>query len=161
MYDLIHIRHVLPVIRNVSGLLASTWEHLEPGGWLEVQEFSGELLCDDGTVPAHSALKKFFVWLGIAIGKFDMSFGVTNEFAGMCEDMGFKNISVNVIKTPLGMWPSAEVCSFVILWIVSATVTRRWTNTYTRSYRTRHLDWWALICNSLLLILLTPWRCAC
>jgi len=109
IYDLIHIRHVMPVMRNVPGLLASTWEHLEPGGWLEVQEFGGELLCDDGTVPADSALMQVFEWIAIAISKFGISFRVTNHVADMCEDMGFEEISVNVIKTPVGMWPPAEV----------------------------------------------------
>jgi SAM-dependent methyltransferase len=104
-FDLIHTRHLLPVLRNVDRLIATMWDNLLPGGWAEFQEFGGELCCDDGSLPADSALRRFFDLCAESVKEYGMSFRVANNLAGPLAALGFQNVRCQVFKTPIGVWP--------------------------------------------------------
>ncbi len=81
---------------------------LKPGGWIELQEFGGQILSDDDSL-GDSALPKFFDKMSEALGMFGMNnFYVAHELGHLLKEAGFVNASVKTIKAPVGTWP--RVC---------------------------------------------------
>jgi hypothetical protein len=58
-FDFIHSRDLMLCIRNWPRLATQCYEHLKPGGYIELQCINTRLHCDDGTSPEDSAMEKF------------------------------------------------------------------------------------------------------
>ena len=110
-FDLIHVRHVLPVLRNVEHLLATAYDHLRPGGWLDLQELGGEICCDDGSLRPGSALTRFLDLCFESMMVYGMNFRVANTISRPLAALGYSNISRQVHKAPIGTWPKVRACS--------------------------------------------------
>ena len=79
---------------------------LQPGGWVENQEFDLNFGCDDGSLPVDGPLQKWCnLWSeGIA------SFGLTGrcdpaQMKSQMAEAGFINISSCFFRCPIGTWP--------------------------------------------------------
>lgn len=105
-FDLVHIRQVMPVLRDGEKVLRSAYENLKPGGWIEIQELGGQALCDDGTMPEGDAysVNKFLDRCQEALGKFGADFRAGNKLQGPLEKAGFTNITCRKLKVPIGPW---------------------------------------------------------
>jgi ubiquinone/menaquinone biosynthesis C-methylase UbiE len=82
------------------------WRITKPGGWVQVIEIDPLRYCDDGGMPAQSALADFEA---IAERVMKSKYGITIHGAGSklaqhVQNAGFINVNQVNIKSPLGMW---------------------------------------------------------
>ncbi|KAK1989877.1 methyltransferase domain-containing protein [Colletotrichum falcatum] len=104
-FDFVHLRNMVPVLKSPVNLLRSAYEHMRPGGWVELQDVDGQVHCDDGTLPPDWPLVRFTNYLVEAFAKFG-----TNSHAAVfgrqyLEEAGFVNIQHHAVKLPYGTWP--------------------------------------------------------
>ncbi|KAI9148026.1 Secondary metabolism regulator LAE1 [Paramyrothecium foliicola] len=104
-YDFIHMRHSCAYLKDVDRLLRQCYEHLAPGGWVEISDFGGYALCDDGTMPPDYPLNECFALVRKAMAKYGANFLVANEHEEHFKNAGFKNVQCRIVKTPIGTWP--------------------------------------------------------
>ncbi|KAL2267210.1 hypothetical protein VTJ83DRAFT_4487 [Remersonia thermophila] len=102
--DLVHFRFTAAILKNVSKVLRYTYESLKPGGWVELQEFSADVLCDDSTMPNDDPVKYTYDLCQEAFTKFGMNITISTELESYLRDAGFVNIQCIVKKVPIGPW---------------------------------------------------------
>ncbi|UKZ82566.1 hypothetical protein TrVFT333_010358 [Trichoderma virens FT-333] len=95
-WDFVHLRNMIPVMKSPVGLLKQAYDHMKPGGWVELQDVDGDVHSDDNTIPEDWPLKKFTEYMLEAFAKF-----------------GFVNIQHNYIKLPYGTWPKDKIMRLV------------------------------------------------
>jgi SAM-dependent methyltransferase len=102
--DLVHLRFMTVVLKDVHTVLRRAHESLKPGGWIELQELSGAPLCDDGTMPPDDPVKYLYDKAAEAFAKFGMNVTLPKDLGPMLEAAGFDNIHCIVKKVPIGVW---------------------------------------------------------
>jgi ubiquinone/menaquinone biosynthesis C-methylase UbiE len=104
-FDLVHLRQVFPLLKQPEKVLKNSFQHLKPGGWIEIQEFGGMTYCDDGSTPKDYKVQKMLDAATEAFKKFGNDFRIASDLEGRLNAAGFKNISVRKLKVPIGTWP--------------------------------------------------------
>ena len=108
-FDFVHIRQVMPVLRDGEKVLRSAYENLKPGGWIEIQELGGQALCDDDTMPEDYSVNKFLDRCQEALCKFGADFRAGNKLQEPLEKAGFTNITCKKLKVPIGPWAKVSL----------------------------------------------------
>ncbi|KAK3332960.1 S-adenosyl-L-methionine-dependent methyltransferase [Cercophora scortea] len=109
-FDLVHARHVTPFVRDIPALLRKAYDHMAPGGWIELQDLGHEAHCDDLSMPENNEdypVNHFLdtsceVWADAAHGA---DLRVAPKLGCMLEEAGFVNVSCKTFKVPIGTWP--------------------------------------------------------
>lgn len=109
-FDLIHTRLMNGFsIKSWPFFYQQAFDSMQPGGWVENQEFGVDFTCDDGTQPVDSAVLRWQnLWnSGIA------NLGLTGhcypeQMKQQMEDAGFINTSLKRYKMPVGPWAKDE-----------------------------------------------------
>ncbi|KAH8898842.1 S-adenosyl-L-methionine-dependent methyltransferase [Thozetella sp. PMI_491] len=112
-WDLVHLRCLNPWLKDQAKVLASAFDNMRPGGWIEVQEFDGRVHSDDGTVTPDTALKRFFDLIPKAMANFGMNFNAGEAMKEPLEAAGFVNVNLRVIKVPFGPWAKDKTLRLV------------------------------------------------
>ncbi|EFQ32026.1 methyltransferase domain-containing protein [Colletotrichum graminicola M1.001] len=112
-FDFVHLRNMVPVLKSPVNLLRNAYEHMKPGGWVELQDVDGQVHCDDGSLPPDWPLVRFTNHLVEAFAKFG-----TNSHAAVfgrqyLEEAGFVNIRHHTVKLPYGTWPKDKIMRLV------------------------------------------------
>ncbi|KAH8889927.1 S-adenosyl-L-methionine-dependent methyltransferase [Thozetella sp. PMI_491] len=105
MYDYVHIRNMTGSIDNWPDFYSVVFKHLKSGGWVEHMEMSGQIMSENNTLSKTSSLAQWrdlFQEIGAKTGK---TFAVCEEMREYLEEAGFKEISEQVYKVPIGTWP--------------------------------------------------------
>ena len=104
-FDYIHSRLMISSISDWNQLCKNAFDHLKPGGWLELQELDPRVLSDDGTheqAPNHSSFINHIIeackQLGRPISKY-------SEHKAFLEEAGFVDIEEHFFKVPINTWP--------------------------------------------------------
>ncbi|OCL01421.1 S-adenosyl-L-methionine-dependent methyltransferase [Glonium stellatum] len=103
-FDYIFCRYLCSAIKDWPGLVRSTFENIERGGWVEFQDFNLQYYSDDGTLKDESDTAK---WVDILL---DASRRNGREpspgplIEGWVKDAGFTNIRHKIVKLPIGPW---------------------------------------------------------
>ena len=84
------------------------FEHLKPGGWIEVQELAFPLACDDGSAKPDNAFLKWSERLHEAAGKIGIQTNSPPHFPEYLAKVGFVNIKEHRAKWPLGPWAKGK-----------------------------------------------------
>ncbi|KAL7273528.1 hypothetical protein RUND412_003608 [Rhizina undulata] len=108
-YDLIHIRHMAGHLEDWPRLYRQALKALKPGGWIEVQECCDYASCDDGSLPADSALSEYianFEQVTVISGKLHNS--VALSVAADLKDLGYVDVGQRMVKLPIGRWPKGD-----------------------------------------------------
>ncbi|KAL2004052.1 hypothetical protein VTN02DRAFT_557 [Thermoascus thermophilus] len=103
-FDFIHGRGMAGGIGDWHRLYRQAYEHLKPGGWLEMQEYETETHSDDGTLEATTFIKSWQRQINEASRTFGKGF---NEAAAQKErlvEAGFVDVRDDVYKVPFGPW---------------------------------------------------------
>ncbi|KAJ0358551.1 hypothetical protein COL154_009057 [Colletotrichum chrysophilum] len=103
-FDYIHSRMMNSSISKWEEYLRQCYENLNPGGYLELQEF-GLPLSDDGTLTPDHALHKSMALLGEAAAKMDHAFIELSTLKPMMEAAGFVDVAEICFKWPSNTWP--------------------------------------------------------
>ncbi|KAK3358747.1 hypothetical protein B0T25DRAFT_587903 [Lasiosphaeria hispida] len=102
--DLVHLRFMTIILKDVPTVLKRGYESLKPGGWIELQELCAEVLCDDGTMPPDDPVKYTYELAAQAFGKFGMRVTLPKDLEPLLRDAGYENIQCIVKKVPIGVW---------------------------------------------------------
>ncbi len=89
---------------------------LKPGGWVELQELHGEIMCDDKTMPEDDPLKYVYKLADEAFTKFGMNVKMAREMAPVLQDAGFVNIQCVARKVPIGVWAKNKTLRLIGLY---------------------------------------------
>lgn len=103
-FDFIHAREFLLAIRDWPKLMRQSFDHLKPGGWLELSCSMPEPGSDDNTIPENSAWVQFtavFFKIGEAIGA---SGHAPKLWKSQLEAQGFEDVHEYIFKIPCNSW---------------------------------------------------------
>ncbi|KAK5948137.1 hypothetical protein OHC33_010790 [Knufia fluminis] len=104
-FDFIHARNLICSVRDWPKLIAQTYEHVKPGGYVEWQMKHPFIVSDDGTLPENSALQQWSASFGEAADAFGTSLSTTPRLKEMMLQAGFVDVEEYVVKLPIGPWP--------------------------------------------------------
>lgn len=77
---------------------------LKPGGWVEFQDWDHNIYSDDGSLKDEHSLKKWNVELLKCFASMNREASPGPKLKAWVEDAGFKNITHEVFKAPVGPW---------------------------------------------------------
>lgn len=104
-YDLIHARDLLLSIRDWPRLVNQAFDHILPGGYLELQCVYPKLLCDDGSAPPGNGLETFANYARDASKSMGTPLEACIHYAGYMRAAGFENVTEVRVKIPSVPWP--------------------------------------------------------
>ncbi|KXH49767.1 methyltransferase [Colletotrichum simmondsii] len=104
-FDLIHMRNLASLVHDLPKLLERVFENLKPGAYVETQDFSANVKCDDGTMPEDWPLLEFWSNIRDAMHKMKIDIQVAPRIGALMKDAGFVNVQVRSYKVPVGRWP--------------------------------------------------------
>lgn len=108
-FDYIHTRVTAGCWSSFETQVArQAFDHLEPGGWFESQEFDAAIQCDDDTLDEDSALFHWYRDLQVAAEILDRPLLLTAQLKGVYQRVGFVDIKERVFKVPINGWPKDE-----------------------------------------------------
>lgn len=97
-------------IRDWKALVARCWDHLRPGGWLELQDIVMPVRCADSDVSSDvspvlqvSALIREAL---IKLKEIDTMAG--EKFVSLLQEQGFQRLQRESIRWAFGHWPQGE-----------------------------------------------------
>ncbi|KAI8282192.1 Secondary metabolism regulator LAE1 [Colletotrichum sp. SAR11_240] len=104
-FDYIHSRMMTSSIANWQSYLPKCYDGLEPGGYLELDEFDIFPDCDDDTFTGDLAISKALGLLAEAMAKIGRAFQSVPELRQMMVDIGFEDVHFKQYKWPINTWP--------------------------------------------------------
>ncbi|RDW66580.1 hypothetical protein BP6252_10215 [Coleophoma cylindrospora] len=119
-FDLVHMRAITPILKNPTKVLASCYENIKPGGWIELQEPHVNAYCDDGTMPDNYPVKVFYELLQKAFRGFGTYVHNSADLVPKLDDAGFVNVKEQIMKVPIGTWVKNKTLRLVGLYWRSA-----------------------------------------
>jgi len=118
-FDLIHIRHMTGAIQNWEKLIKQAYDHLKPGGYLEIKEYEMQLYCDDDSLKPDMPIYKFYDLVDKAAHMNGRGFRIAAQLEPLFTKAGFKDVHHDMYKLPVGHWPAdpklKEMGAFVLL----------------------------------------------
>ncbi|KAJ5218213.1 uncharacterized protein N7498_000312 [Penicillium cinerascens] len=103
-FDFIHARDLGGAIANWPRLLRQAYEHLRPGGWVELQEFEVTLRSDDDSLRLAPTLCEFLGRLHEASEAFHRPMNIAEGHRQRMVEAGFEDVSDEVYKVPSSAW---------------------------------------------------------
>lgn len=107
-FDYIHARVLMMGMHDWPRFFEQAFEHLKPGGWVEVQELCLPLGCDDGSATSGSALLAWGERAHDAATKIGVNTCSPPHFPEYMAKVGFINIKEHHAKWPLGPWAKGK-----------------------------------------------------
>ncbi|KAF2969775.1 hypothetical protein GQX73_g3800 [Xylaria multiplex] len=104
-WDFVHLRNMIPILRDPVKLLKNAYENLRPGAWIELQDVDGMVHCDDGTLTPDWPILVFTNIMVEAFAKFGTKSHAAVFGGQYLTKAGFVNIQHHTIKLPYGTWP--------------------------------------------------------
>lgn len=90
-------------IRDWPAFFARIFEHLVPGGWVELSEQEQDGRSDDGSLEGSALRKWFDIYISLA-PKAGLKFVTDVQLKEMLKEAGFVDVSVTTLKMPWGPW---------------------------------------------------------
>lgn len=104
-FDYIHIRSMGGSISDWPRLMEQAYDHLQPGGWIEVMDFEVWATTDDNSLPPDSAYQEFQEGLRDASQQFGKVMNISPLFKSFVSNAGFQDVREDLFKAPLSPWP--------------------------------------------------------
>lgn len=97
-FDFIHARDLGGAIADWPRLLRQAYDHLKPGGWIELQEFEVTLKSDDDTLRLAPTLCEYLGRLHEASEAFQRPMNIAEGHRQRMVEAGFENVRDEVYK---------------------------------------------------------------
>jgi SAM-dependent methyltransferase len=97
-FDFIHARDLGGAIADWPRLIRQSYEHLRPGGWIELQEFEVMLKSDDDSIRLAPALCEFLDRLTLASEAFHRPMNIAEGHRQRLVEAGFEDVRDEVYK---------------------------------------------------------------
>ncbi|RDW80243.1 S-adenosyl-L-methionine-dependent methyltransferase-21 [Coleophoma cylindrospora] len=104
-FDLIYARDLLLSIRDWPKLVHQCYEHVKPGGYVELHCVYPKLFCDDESTPYDSGLMEFSRTALKASAAMGTPLAACVEYKSYLEAAGFENVVETRFKLPSAPWP--------------------------------------------------------
>lgn len=95
--------------------------NLKFGAWVETQDFSANVACDDGTMPDGWYLLQFWEEIRQAMSKINIDIQVGPRIGKIMEEAGFINVQKKSYKVPVGTWPKDKTLRLVGMYMRTVT----------------------------------------
>lgn len=105
-FDFVHVRELFGCVPDWDFFFAQAYDHIAPGGWIEIVEHGVHARCDDGTMPEDHF---FHTWGRTVIGlseKWGKGFTIWEEAKERLEKAGFVDVTEVTYKWPMNGWPT-------------------------------------------------------
>ncbi|OHE96805.1 methyltransferase [Colletotrichum orchidophilum] len=114
-FDYIHSRHTVMAIKNWRSLFHKAYEHLKPGGWIELQEIHHFPSSAYNAMPPSHPVAQYwsFVTQGLTSLGIDFNAAAGDRLPNMMREAGFVNVTEKIFHVPLGTWPRNRVLKTV------------------------------------------------
>jgi hypothetical protein len=110
MFDIMHTRLVPFHVKEVPGVLRRCYEHLKPGGYIEMQELWPPLRTDEPPgAPEHAS--KVIEWTKLrleAAAKIGIDQNIASQLPEALSEAGFVDVQVQDHKFPVGPWMEVQ-----------------------------------------------------
>lgn len=107
-FDYIHSRAITVGIRDWAALVGEVWRNLEPGGWVEFQEYHAPFLSDDGTMDRCPHFKLWNEEVINATRKAGTRLDAILTVPALLDQHGFVNKGSASTKWPVGPWAKGK-----------------------------------------------------
>ena len=107
-FDFIHIRFLTVGMRDWSKFFHQAFQHLQPGGWLEVQEFVLGYRLAPSTIHQNPATTSWTKALADAAAKVNIDVTAPVHFGHLLEAAGFRDWKVEKPIWPIGPWSESR-----------------------------------------------------
>ncbi|RDA91215.1 hypothetical protein CP533_3411 [Ophiocordyceps camponoti-saundersi (nom. inval.)] len=116
-FDYIHSRHTVMAVRDWPRLFRQAYEHLKPGGWIELQEIHHKPR-SARNIPENHAVARFWARVneGLTTLGIDLDRAAEGFLAKAMRDEGLVNVTERVFSVPIGTWPKNKVLKTVGLY---------------------------------------------
>jgi SAM-dependent methyltransferase len=104
-FDFIYAREFIMAIRDWDRLIRQSYEHLKPGGWLELSASVPDIRTDDDSIPKDSAYPQARRILFEMATKMGTPLEAPRSWKDQVERIGFVEVKEVVYKLPMGPWP--------------------------------------------------------
>ncbi|KAH7034270.1 methyltransferase domain-containing protein [Macrophomina phaseolina] len=105
LFDYIFSRYMATSIGDWPKLVKNVYDHLEPGGWAEFQDFDLLYYSDDDTMNPETEIYKWIRLILEASRKNGRDPCPGPKLEGWLKEQGFVNVHHERIKLPIGPWP--------------------------------------------------------
>ena len=104
-FDFIHLRCLGGSKLDWPRLLKQAYDHLKPGGKIELSEGRTHLCCDDGTYPKESETYHWVDTFHKIARAHGLEFDPFPQMPGLLQEAGFANVTAFEYPCPIGTWP--------------------------------------------------------
>ncbi|KAK8134662.1 hypothetical protein PG984_006674 [Apiospora sp. TS-2023a] len=107
-FDYIHVRMLTFGINNWDNFIDQAYQYLQPGGFLELQEWNVPLESPDGSLKEHHALHRWTKLMDRACSKIGIDIRSAGEHADRMRSRGFDHVVERRLGAPIGPWAKGE-----------------------------------------------------
>jgi len=104
-FDMIHWRLLLASVSDYPTLVRNAFNHLKPGGYLEIHDLDPGFYSDDNSIPEGSSALHWSECFYQGCAKAGRTIPPIEQYRTFLEDAGFENIHVVLLKRPQNVWP--------------------------------------------------------
>ena len=115
-FDFIFARMTSGSIADYSRFFRQSLENLQPGGWIELQDFIYPMITDDDTMPEDSAICRWSRMLNEAFRANGRPVDTAFHYEKQLADAGFVDIHVVREEWPLNRWPKDKKYKQLGIW---------------------------------------------
>ncbi|KAK1657449.1 methyltransferase domain-containing protein [Colletotrichum godetiae] len=115
-FDYIFSRSAAGSWSDFRAIIQRAYDHLEPGGYFEVQDLELPSFCDDGSVPTDAALYRWEHALVDASNELGRPLNYARDCLDDLHDVGFVEIHHQLYKWPCNNWPEDPYLKEVGRW---------------------------------------------
>jgi SAM-dependent methyltransferase len=102
--DYVHLRSMGPCFSDFPAVIKKAYDHLAPGGWIEIVDGYWQLFSDDATTTG-TALERFFLLLGQGGAALGRDMLKAPRYRDYVAEAGFTEVRERVERVPASPWP--------------------------------------------------------
>jgi SAM-dependent methyltransferase len=136
-FDYIHCRDMYGAIRDFKKLVKQCYDHLKPGGYLELSAVHPGPVADDGTLPPNAAVLELAENFKEIARRMKVDPDMAVQYKSLLEGAGFEDITEKTFKIPSSPWPKdltmKKIGAFELMNIVEGAagfLQRGWTKDF-------------------------------
>ncbi|KAF9874720.1 methyltransferase domain-containing protein [Colletotrichum karsti] len=121
-FDFILARNMGGSFSDWEASIKQAYEHLEPGGWFEIQDSEWPAVCDDGSMAKNSAIAEYTNLMAHCCAEIGRPITFTHTFDDLLRKAGFINVVKVPLKFPISPWPKDKALEEIGLWTQTSLI---------------------------------------
>lgn len=118
-FDYVHMRHTIMAIKDWPKLMKQAFDHIRPGGWMELQEINHFPISSNDSMTQNHPAAQFWNLINEALTSDGVDFKAASNgrLVSVMKEAGFVNVTEKVFHVPIGTWPKNKVLKQVgVFW---------------------------------------------